>query len=386
MSRFDFPPEEFAHRRAALIAAMAANGLSWFLVFHPTSIHWLTGSQAKGYQAFQCLLVDAAAARFVMFTREAERHEYEGDALVDQLHCWGLPGATDPIETFLELARSLGALREQGLGMEVPAYYLHPHHYVRLRAALSSSASNEYPDLLHDLRLIKSANEIACIREAARIADRCLIEVRHTLAAGQSERELASAIYRAALAGGADVPTVPINLVSGPRAAYSHGAPTSRRLEPGDVGNVEFCIPFKRHTVSLGRQFSIGVPNARVRMLHALVREAADACIARIRDGALSSAAHAAASQIIHSAGLGQHLVHTLGYAVAPAFPPATGEQLHLSESSRYVLKAGMLLSVCPNIFIGEEGLGIRIVDNVLVTQSGAEILSAVSRDLIVAA
>jgi Xaa-Pro aminopeptidase len=44
-----------------------------------------------------------------------------------------------------------------------------------------------------------------------------------------------------------------------------------------------------------------------------------------------------------------------------------------------------MLLSICPNVFIGEERLGVRLVDNVLVTRSGAEILSTFSRDMIVA-
>lgn len=386
MSRLDFSPKEFAARRAALFTAMSRQGLSSFLVFHPTSIHWLTGSQAKGYQAFQCLLADAASTRLVMFTRESERHEVCDEALVDDVVCWGGAEASDPIEAVVALARAIRLSTGGSPGMEVPAYYLHPHHYVRLKAALDIGPENEHPNLVHDLRLVKSTREISCIREAARIADLCLMEVRNALAAGRTERELVSAIYRTALSSDADVPAVPVNLVSGPRAAYSHGGPTSRRLVEGDTGNVEFCIPFRRHTVSIGRQFSIGAPGERVRMLHALVREAAEACIGAIRDGTPARAAHLAASRVIDSAGFRPHRVHTLGYAVAAAFPPATGEPLQLAEDSDYVLKAGMLLSICPNIFIGEERLGVRIVDNVLVTQSGAEILSMLPRDVIVAA
>jgi Xaa-Pro dipeptidase len=386
MSRHDFPPEEFSARRAALFAAMARRGLSSFLVFHPTSIHWLTGCEAKGYQAFQCLLVDAAAQRLVLFTRESERHEVHDEALVDDLVCWGGAQGGDPIDAFVALARSLRPSTGGALGMEVPAYYLHPHHYVRIRAALKIGADGEVPNLVHELRLVKSPREIACLREAARIADLCLAGVRDTLAAGRTEREVAGAIYGTALAHGADVPTVPVNFVAGPRAAYSHGGPTSRRLEAGDTGNVEFCIPFQRHTVSLGRVFSLGPPGERLRELHDVVRRAADACIAVIRDGTPAAVAHRAASEVIDAAGFRAHRAHTLGYAVAPAFPPATGEPLQLAEGSSHGLQAGMLLSICPNIFIGQERLGARLVDNVLVTSDGAEILSTLPRDVVVVA
>ena len=60
MSKHDFSTEEFASRLARTRAAIADAGLDWLLVFHPVSIHWLTGSDAKSYQEFQCLFVAAA--------------------------------------------------------------------------------------------------------------------------------------------------------------------------------------------------------------------------------------------------------------------------------------------------------------------------------------
>ena len=382
MSPFDCPPGELARRRDAVFAALDQRGLSTFLIFHPTSIHWLTGSQTKGFQAFQCLLVHRPSSRLVMFVRESERNEFQDEAHVDEMFCWGGTASVDPIDGFVQVAKSLG-LTGGRMAMEVPAYYLHPHHYLRLKAALEIGADGELPNLVHDLRMVKSEHEIACIREAARVADLCLKAVRDYLAVGKTEREVASVIYSTALANGADIPTVPINLVSGPRAAYSHGAPSSRRLVWGDHGTMEFCIPFNRHTVSVGRQFSLGPPSPRVTALHALVREAADACIATIRDGIPAVQAHQAASQVIDNAGLSPHRVHTLGYGVAAAFPPATGEPLQFAQASPYVLKAGMLLSICPHVFIGDERVGVRLVDNVLVTHDGAEILSTVARDVI---
>jgi Xaa-Pro dipeptidase len=87
---------------------------------------------------------------------------------------------------------------------------------------------------------------------------------------------------------------------------------------------------------------------------------------------------------VIAEAGLEHGRVHTSGYGLAPGFPPTWGEPLHMIGGSPYLLEAGMVLSVEPPAFLGEEALGARIIDNVVVTKHGAELLSKVSRDLIV--
>ena len=79
-----------------------------------------------------------------------------------------------------------------------------------------------------------------------------------------------------------------------------------------------------------------------------------------------------------------RYRVHTSGYGLAPGFPPTWGEPLHLLADSTYTLRAGMVITVEPPVFIGEERLGARLIDNVLVTHDGAELLSRFSRDLIV--
>ena len=87
---------------------------------------------------------------------------------------------------------------------------------------------------------------------------------------------------------------------------------------------------------------------------------------------------------MIAQAGMERYRVHTSGYGLAPGFPPTWGEPLHLLADSSYTLRAGMVITVEPPVFIGEERLGARLIDNVLVTHDGAELLSRFSRDLIV--
>src|SRR6476619_4796230 len=124
MSKHDFPPAEFASRRTRVRQAIAAAGLDWFVAYHPVSIHWLTGSDAKSYQEFQCLLISANDGPICVLTRDGETNEFLDDALVDRVESWGGGKNEDPIAAFQKLADSLD-LRGSRIGMEVPAYYLH---------------------------------------------------------------------------------------------------------------------------------------------------------------------------------------------------------------------------------------------------------------------
>jgi len=72
---------------------------------------------------------------------------------------------------------------------------------------------------------------------------------------------------------------------------------------------------------------------------------------------------------------------------LAPGFPPSYGESIHFHSGYPYVpaqLEAGMVLSIEPPIFLHEERLGVRLLDDLLVTETGAEILSSYPRDLLV--
>jgi Xaa-Pro dipeptidase len=383
MSKHDFSPEEFADRRARVRQAIADNGLDWLVLFHPVSIHWLTGSDAKSYQAFQCLLVSASDAPLILIARASERAEIEADTLADRMIGWGGPEPEDPLAVFERVADEL-RLTTKRVGIEVPAYYLHPHHYVRLKDLLGDALVAEPTDLVPRLKLVKSPRELQYIREAGSIADHAMQVFVWSLAVDRSELEVAGEVYRSLLAANGGLAASTINLASGERSAFSHGAPTERRLRPGDFGNVEFGGVRRRYTATIGRQFAIGKPSARMIELYSTVREASEACRSEMRDGVPAIAPHEAAKKVIARAGLDQFRIHTTGYGIAPGFPPSWGEPLNMFGGSKDVLKAGMVLSIEPPVFIAEEGLGARLIDNVLVTETGTEPITQFSPALIV--
>ena len=110
MSKHDFTAEEFADRRRRLRAALDARGLDWLVAIHPVTIHWLTGSDAKSYQEFQCLLFPAQPGPVVVLTREGELNEFRDDALVDAIHTHGGREPEDPVAAFAKLADQYGLL------------------------------------------------------------------------------------------------------------------------------------------------------------------------------------------------------------------------------------------------------------------------------------
>jgi Xaa-Pro dipeptidase len=115
-----------------------------------------------------------------------------------------------------------------------------------------------------------------------------------------------------------------------------------------------------------------------------VVRRASDACIAAIRDGVPTTVPHEAAKQVFVEAELDRYRQHTTGYGIAPGFPPSWGEPVNMFGGNRYTLRTGMVVSVEPNLFIHEERLGVRIIDNVLVTATRCELLSSRQRELVV--
>lgn len=383
MSKHDFSAAEFESRRSRAREAIAAAGLDWFLVFHPVSIRWLTGSDAKSYQEFQCLLISAKPGPICVLARDGERNEFRDDALVDELDTWGGGEPDDPLAALERLAQSQEVIGTR-VGMEVPGYYLHPQHYVWIKQLFNAPPVTEATNLIHDLTLVKSPAELRYIREAARLADVAMSRFTDSLVIGRSELEIAGEVYHALLTAGSGLAASPINLVSGERACFSHGAPTDRRLRSGDFGNVEYGATFKRYTATIGRQFCMGEPTPRMHELYNLVRHASDVCIAEIRAGVPAIVPHEAAKRVIAAAGLADARVHLTGYGLAPGFPPSWAEPIHLFGGSQYTLQAGMVLTVEPPVFLGDERLGARLIDNVLVTHDGAELLSRFSRDLIV--
>tara|TARA_B100000674_G_C37618199_1_gene813027 strand:- start:358 stop:726 length:369 start_codon:yes stop_codon:yes gene_type:complete len=113
-----------------------------------------------------------------------------------------------------------------------------------------------------------------------------------------------------------------------------------------------------------------------------VVKEAGDACIAEMGPGKEVRKAHNAAKSIIEKAGMEKYRLHMTGYAVGIAFPPTWVEPLIVDGSSERFFEPGMVIAIEPPAFSYEDKIGVRLIDNIIITNQGIELLSKTSREL----
>ena len=383
MSRTFFPIAEFRSRHDKVRAAMDDLGIDLLLVLAPSHVNYLIGTPAKGYQEFQVLFFPREPGPFTLLTRLCEVPLFQAESLAEDIRGWGGREPEDPIAAVKRVMEEKGWLARR-IGLEVPDYYLHPYHHQKLVAVLGESLVTDATDLIGTVKLVKSAAEIEYVRKAAAILDAAMETCRDSIAEGRTERRVSADVHHTLMASGSDIPSSPMNFLTGPRTAYAHGEPTDRVLQAGDFMHIQFGAHYRRYCCTIGRQLCLGAPSERMREVYRVAREAGDACIDAMRAGVPATVPHEAAKTVIADAGMDRYRLHMTGYAVGAAFPPSWVEPLVMDSGCPHTLQAGMVIAVEPPLFGLEEGLGVRIIDNVLVTETGCEPLSKTTRDLIV--
>jgi Xaa-Pro aminopeptidase len=183
---------------------------------------------------------------------------------------------------------------------------------------------------------------------------------------------------------GFDRPAFDTIVASGPNAALPHARPGERKLAEGDLVVLDFGGVYDSYCVDLTRTVSIGPAGERARQVHAAVREAHDRAIRIVAPGVSRFDVDAAARDALAEAGMGDAFGHGTGHGL--------GIEVH--ENPRIVrrrtdvdardeaLSAGMVFTVEPGAYFAGWG-GVRIEDDVLVTDQGVEVLTKVTTDLL---
>tara|TARA_B100001146_G_scaffold215121_1_gene217139 strand:- start:1447 stop:2607 length:1161 start_codon:yes stop_codon:yes gene_type:complete len=383
MSKNDFEISEFEKRHSRVRLEMEKSGIELLLVFAPANINYLIGTPSKGYQEFQVLFFPLKPDKLTIITRLPDSPHLKAESLADEVIGWGGREPEDPIDVMKRVMKERNFSNLQ-TGVEVPYYYLHPYDYKKIIDLIGDSLVKDATDLIGSIRLTKSPAEIEYVKKAAHILDKSMETCLKSINAGKTERQVSADIHHTLLLSGSDIPSSPMNFLTGPRSAFAHAEPSDRVITNGDFMHIQFGAHWKRYCCTIGRQISLGKPTQRMLDIYQVARDAVDACIEVIKPNVPATVPHEAAKNIISKAGMDSYRLHMTGYAVGAAFPPSWVEPLVLESNCPYILQEGMVIAVEPPLFGFEDGLGVRVIENVLINKNGAQALCKTTRDLII--
>ena len=277
--------------------------------------------------------------------------------------------------TFRNAAQALG-LDGKRVGVEPRQLRLLEFRYVQ-----ASAPEADYPDaseLLAGLRLRKDRSEVEAMRRAVKIAQEALEATIPSFKIEMTEKALAAELVTQLLRHGSDpeLPFAPI-VSSGPNAANPHASPSERKLQSGDLLVVDWGAAYDGYISDLTRTFAVGAVEEEYRKIHRIVQEANAAGRAAAKPGVPCAAVDNAARDVIEQAGYGEYFTHRTGHGIGME----GHEEPYMRGDNMQLLEPGMAFTVEPGIYLPGRN-GVRIEDNVLITESGAETLSDMPREI----
>ena len=231
-------------------------------------------------------------------------------------------------------------------------------------------------------RAIKDASEVATLREAARRLDQVAAAAFAAAGVSVSERQVAAAIEAAMRTAGYERMAFDTIVASGPHAALPHHRAGERILASGDLVVLDFGGVLDGYCCDLTRTVSIGPPSPEARRLYTAVYEAQQAAIAAVQPGVESSVVDAAARQVLDARGLGAAFGHGTGHGLGLDVHEEPRITRPRADVPSVPLVPGMVFTIEPGAYLPGFG-GVRIEDDVLVTETGCEVLTRVPRDLL---
>ena len=230
---------------------------------------------------------------------------------------------------------------------------------------------NPLSGLVERMRVIKSEDEINLIRNSVRLNEKLFQRIFKTISPEMREIDVAIKVETAMRSGGAESAAFDTIVAAGSNSALPHAVPTDRLLGRGQPIVVDMGLILSGYCSDMTRTFVLGPPDKRYRDIHRLVRKAQKAGIQAVKAGAAACTVDRAARKIISDAGYGKYFGHSLGHGVGQA----VHEQPRVSSRSSVKLKAGMVITIEPGIYIPGWG-GIRLENMVVVREDGCEDLN----------
>ncbi|MGE6369141.1 M24 family metallopeptidase [Planococcus kocurii] len=232
-------------------------------------------------------------------------------------------------------------------------------------------------DLVEKIRMVKTPEEITILKAAAKIADDAFEHICGFIRPGLTELEVSNELEFFMRKQGATSSSFDIIVASGLRSALPHGVATDKIIEKGDMVTLDFGALYNGYISDITRTVAVGQPSEKMKEVYDVVLKAQELGVEKIGPGISGIEADAIARDYIKSKGYGDAFGHSTGHGIGLEVHEGPG----LSFKSETILEPNMAVTVEPGIYLPGIG-GVRIEDDILITESGNERLTNSTKEL----
>ncbi len=231
--------------------------------------------------------------------------------------------------------------------------------------------------ILDPLRMVKDSEDIEAMRQACRIAEGSLERVMDRFRPGMTEREIANELKIEMLRlGTEELPKEP-TVSSGPRTAFPHTKTSDRPVHTGEALMIDTGARYHGYCSDITRTFFVGPPPDKFVEIYGLELEVSRRVLAEIRAGVTLAHLDETAHRIVDEGGYGQYFPHRVGHGLG-----IEGHEVpSVVTGNSTVAAPGLTFTVEPGIYIPDFG-GVRVEENVAVTNDGVDVLTTYPREL----
>ena len=378
-----FEQAEFAARLARTRAELRRRDLAALLVFGQETHYYLTGFDTAGYVFYQVGIITADERATIVLTRRPDLAQARDTSLYDDIRVWYDGEGANPAQELRAILAELG-LGGARIGIELATYGLTGFNHQLTRDALDDfCALVDASDVVRAQRVTKSFAEIAYVRRSAALADDAIVAMVGAARAGVIDSAVTAAGVSAMLGGGGDMPAGGPLVNSGRRAVYGRGVCGPRKLDAQDQLMLELGASYCRYNVCIEHSVAIGAPKPRQVFMFETARDTLYAMTEIARPGAPIGAIAEVFLARLDKAGFARQRFAACGYSLGATYRPTWMDVPPMIHAGNPMpLQPGMTLF--PHVMLGdmEEGVAAGVGYTILITETGAEVLSRLPLEL----
>lgn len=324
-----------------------------------------------------CVVTRDGRVTFLMPQLEARK----GDAVVTALADAGVE-LQFSVEAFSdEEGPSLAFAKVFGATAPGDKWALEFRNMRLLELSLMKESMGDFPwtdagEILKKMRMIKDEGELRSMEKACALADLGADIARRLLSPGKMASEIAIEVERQLKAKGAQA--VGMSLATGVDTSLPHAGTSSRPIADGDLAWLDLTVSVDGYWGDITRTYAIGSVSDELKRIFQVVLEAQENARTKARPGMSGAEIDALARDVIASYGYGDYFIHRTGHGLGLEIH----EDPYVVASNDIPLPVGSTFTIEPGIYIPGKG-GVRIEDDVVLTDKGVRSLTSYPRDLL---